>query len=156
MDMYGVLMSVEALPPTWVDSIVDKGITAILLVIFVGYFLRRSRNDDNKVKEAYETSQKNMEEQNKAVREREDYLLAESAKREEIIRTEAERREKLIRSEAEKRESILMASQDRMLDTLDNIASSLNNVERSVAKQDQRLDAIEQEIRNGSIKGNGG
>lgn len=155
MDMYGVLMSIETLPPSWADSIVDKGITAILLIIFVGYFLRRSRNDDNKVKEAYETSQKNMEEQNKAVREREDYLLAESAKREEIIRTEAERREKLIRAEAEKRESILMASQDRMLDTLDNIAASLNNVERSVAKQDQRLDAIEQEIRNGSIKGSG-
>ena len=48
-----------------------------------------------------------------------------------------------------------MASQDRMLDTLDNIASSLSNVERNVARQDQRLDAIEQEIRNGSIKGSG-
>lgn len=153
--MYGILMDAQMLPAGWADSIVDKGITAILLIIFVGYFIRRSRNDDNKVKEAYETSQKNMEEQNKAVRDREDYLLAESAKREEIIRTEAERREKLIRAEAEKRESILMASQDRMLDTLDNIAASLNNVERSVAKQDQRLDAIEQEIRNGSIKGNG-
>lgn len=153
--MYGILMDAQMLPIGWMDSVADKGITAILLAIFVGYFIRRSRNDDNKVKEAYETSQKNMEEQNKAVREREDYLLAESAKREEVIRTEAERREKLIRAEAEKRESILMASQDRMLDTLDNIAASLNNVERSVARQDRRLDAIEQEIRNGSIKGSG-
>lgn len=153
--MYAVLMSAQMFPSEWAADIADKGITAILLIIFVGYFIRRSRNDDNKVKEAYETSQKNMEEQNKAVREREDYLLAENAKREEIIRTEAERREKLIRMEAEKRESILMASQDRMLDTLDNIAASLNNVERSVARQDQRLDAIEQEIRNGSIKGSG-
>lgn len=153
--MYAVLTSAQMLPSEWVANIADKGITAILLIIFVGYFIRRSRNDDNKVKEAYETSQKNMEEQNRIVREREDYLLAESAKREEIIRTEAERREQLIRMEAEKRESILMASQDRMLDTLDNIASSLNNVERSVARQDKRLDAIEQEIRNGSIKGGG-
>lgn len=153
--MYGILMSVETLPPSWLDNIADKGITAILLVIFVGYFIHRSRNDDKKVKEAYETSQKNMEEQNRTVREREDFLLAESAKREETIRTEAEKREKLIRTEAEKRESILMASQDRMLDTLDNIAATLNKVERSVAKQDQRLDAIEQEIRNGSAKGNG-
>lgn len=153
--MYGILASTEMLPSSWIDITAEKGIVAILLIIFVGYFLRRSKNDDDRVKEAYETSQKNMEEQNKAVREREDYLLAESAKREEIIRTEAERREKLIRAEAEKRESILMASQDRMLETLDNIASSLNKMERSMAKQEQRLDAIERKIEDGSGKDNG-
>lgn len=154
--MYGILASAQTLPPSWIDTAAEKGIIAILLIIFVGYFLKRSRNDDDRVKEAYETSQKNMEEQNRAVREREDYLLAESAKREEIIRTEAERREKLIRAEAEKRESILMASQDRMLETLDNIAASLNKMERSMAGLDQRLDAMERKIRNGSAKGNGG
>lgn len=154
--MYGILMSTQAIPPSWIDAVVEKGFIAILLVIFVGYFIKRSRNDDNRVKEAYETSQKNMEEQNKAVQEREDYLLAESAKREEIIRTEAERREKLIRAEAEKRESILMASQDRMLGTLDNIAASLNQVERSMTKLDQRMDAMERKLGNGSGKGDGG
>ena len=154
--MYGILMSTEVIPSSWINTVGEKGYIAILLIIFVGYFIRRSKNDDDRVKEAYETSQKNMEEQNKAVREREDYLLAESAKREEIIRTEAERREKLIRSEAEKRESILMASQDRMLETLDNIAASLNQVERSMTKLDQRMDAMERKIGNGSSKGNGG
>lgn len=154
--MYGILASAQTLPSSWIDTAAEKGIIAILLIIFVGYFLRRSRNDDERVKQAYETSQKNMEEQNKAVREREDYLLAESAKREEIIRTEAERREKLIRNEAEKRESILMASQDRMLETLDSIATSLNKMERSMAGLDQRLDAMERKIGNGSAKGNGG
>lgn len=153
--MYGILASAQTLPSSWIDTAAEKGIIAILLIIFVGYFLRRSRNDDERVKQAYETSQKNMEEQNKAVREREDYLLAESAKREEIIRTEAERREKLIRAEAEKRESILMASQDRMLETLDNIAASLNKMERSMAGLDQRLDAMERKIGNGSVKGDG-
>lgn len=154
--MYGILASAQTLPSSWIDTAAEKGIIAILLIIFVGYFLRRSRNDDERVKQAYETSQKNMEEQNRAVREREDYLLAESAKREEIIRTEAERREKLIRNEAEKRESILMASQDRMLETLDSIATSLNKMERSMAGLDQRLDAMERKIGNGSAKGNGG
>lgn len=153
--MYGILASAQTLPTSWIDTAAEKGIVAILLIIFVWFFLKRSRNDDERVKQAYETSQKNMEEQNKAVREREDYLLAESAKREEIIRTEAERREKLIRAEAEKRESILMASQDRMLETLDNIASSLNKMERSMAGLDQRLDAMERKIGNGSAKGDG-
>ncbi len=154
--MYGILASAQAVPSSWIDAAAEKGFIAILLIIFVGYFIKRSRNDDNRVKEAYETSQKNMEEQNKAVREREDYLLAESAKREEIIRDEAERREKLIRAEAEKRESILMASQDRMLETLDNIAQSLNKMERSMTKLDQRMDAMERKIGDGSGKGDGG
>lgn len=154
--MYGILMNAQAVPSSWIDAVAEKGFIAILLIMFVVYFIKRSRNDDNRVKEAYETSQKNMEEQNKAVREREDYLLAESAKREEIIRTEAERREKLIRAEAEKRESILMASQDRMLETLDNIAASLNQVERSMTKLDQRMDAMERKLGNGSGKGDGG
>ncbi|MCX4341340.1 MAG: hypothetical protein OSJ72_17060 [Lachnospiraceae bacterium] len=164
--MYGILASAQTLPTSWIDTAAEKGIVAILLIIFVWFFLKRSRNDDERVKqayetyndrvrEAYETSQKNMEEQNRVVREREDYLLAESAKREEIIRTEAERREKLIRTEAEKRESILMASQDRMLETLDNIATSLNKMERSMAGLDQRLDAMERKIGNGSAKGDG-
>lgn len=161
--MYEILLNAEILPSSLIDAAAEKGIIAILLIIFVGYFIRRSRNDDNRVKEAYEISQKNMEEQNRTVREREDYLLAESAKREEIIRAEGERREKLIRAEAEKRESILMASQDRMLETLDNIASSLTKVEQSMAKMeqsmtklDQRMDAMERKIGDGSGKGDGG
>lgn len=155
--MYGIMASAQMMmPSSWTDTVAEKGFIAVLLIIFVGYFIRRSRNDDNRVKEAYETSQKNMEEQNKAVREREDYLLAESAKREEIIRDEAERREKLIRAEAEKRESILMASQDRMLGTLDNIAQSLNKMEKSMTKLDERMDAMERKIGDGSGKGDGG
>ncbi len=154
--MYGILASTQMMPSSWIDTAAEKGFIAILLIIFVGYFIKRSRNDDNRVKEAYAASQKNMEEQNRVVREREDYLLAESAKREEIIRTEAERREKLIRAEAEKRESILMASQDRMLETLDNIASSLNKMERSMTKLDQRMDAMERKIGDGSGKSDGG
>ena len=136
--------------------VMDTGITTVLLIMFVWYFINRSRNDDNKVKEAYETAQANMEANNKSVREREDYLMAESAKREEIIRQEAERREKLIRQEAEKRESILMASQDRMLGTLDNIAESLGKMEGaltkleiSFSKTETRLDAIERKVSNG-------
>jgi len=154
--MQGIFLTAQLPSMELWKQIADIGMVPVLLVLFIWYFISRSKNDDNKVKEAYEASQRNMEEQNKVVRDREDYLLAESAKREEIIRTEAERREKLIRAEAEKRESILMASQDRMLETLDNIASSLNKMERSLVKQEQRLDVMERTIGNGSGKGNGG
>lgn len=141
--------------------VTDVGITPVLLVLFVWFTISRAKNDDNKVKEAYEKAQETMEANNKAVREREDYLMAESAKREEIIRQESERREKLIRHEAEKRESILMASQDRMLGTLDSIAESLNKMESalskleiSFSKTENRLDAIERKVGNGCNQGN--
>lgn len=154
--MQAILLSEQLVSSEYMfNTAAEKGFIAILLIVFVWYFLSRSRNDDKKVKEAYETSQNTIAEQNKTMREREDYLLAESARREEIIRTEAEKREKLIKAEAEKRESILMASQDRMLDTLDNIAESLSKVEKSISSQDQRLDAIERKMSNGSTKGDG-
>lgn len=145
-----------------IKFVTEVGITPVLLILFVWFFISRSRDDDNKVKEAYRTAQENMENNNKAVRDREDYLMAESAKREEIIRQEGERREKLIRQEAEKRESILMASQDRMLDTLDNIAVSLNKMEGaltklevSFSKTEARMDMIERKLEDGNNKGDG-
>lgn len=145
-----------------IKFVTEVGITPVLLILFVWFFISRSRDDDNKVKEAYRTAQESMENNNKAVRDREDYLMAESAKREEIIRQEGERREKLIRQEAEKRESILMASQDRMLDTLDNIAVSLNKMEGaltklevSFSKTEARMDMIERKLEDGNNKGDG-
>lgn len=145
-----------------IKFITEVGITPVLLILFVGLFISRSKDDDNKVKDAYKTAQENMERNNEVVREREDYLMAESAKREEIIRQEAERREKLIRQEAEKRESILMASQDRMLNTLDSIAESLNKMENSMiklevsyTKSESRLAAVERKMQNGCNEGNG-
>lgn len=145
-----------------IKFITEAGVTPVLLLLFVWLFISRSKDDDSKVKEAYKTAQENMEKNNEAVREREDYLMAESAKREEIIRQEAERREKLIRQEAEKRESILMASQDRMLNTLDSIAVSLNKMEgamtkleMSFSKSEARLNIIEEELKNGHNQGNG-
>lgn len=149
-----------------IKFITEVGITPVLLILFVRLFISRSKDDDNKVKDAYKTAQENMEKNNEVVREREDYLLAESAKREEIIRQESERREKLIRQEAEKRESILMASQDRMLDTLDSIAESLNKMESAMtkletsfskteARLDARLNAVERKMNNGCSESGG-
>lgn len=117
---------------------VDVGLTPILLILFIVFFMRRANDDDARVKQAYADAQKKIEECNKEVRERENTLMAESAKREEILRQESEKRENLIRKEAEKRESILMANQDRMLGSMDRISDSLNKIEASLSKMESR------------------
>ncbi len=112
-------------------NVVDVGITPVLLVVFIAFFIQRTKDDDTRVKKS------NLEAQ-KAIREREDMLMAESAKREELIRQEAEKRENLIRKEAEKRESILMANQDRMLNSLDKITDSVAKIEQSLSRMESR------------------
>jgi hypothetical protein len=123
---------------TIMENIVNVGITPVLLVVFIVFFIRKANDDDARVKKAYEEAQTKIDESNKTVREREDTLMAESAKREEILRQEAEKRESLIRKEAEKRESILMANQDRMLDSMDKITDSLGKIEVSLNKMESR------------------
>jgi len=117
---------------------VDIGLTPILLILFIVFFIRRANDDDARVKQAYADAQEKIAECNREVRERENTLMAESAKREEILRQESEKRENLIRKEAEKRESILMANQDRMLGSMDRISDSLNKIEASLSKMESR------------------
>lgn len=119
-------------------NIVDIGITPVLLVIFIVFFIRRANDDDARVKQAYSDAQKKIEDCNREVKERENTLMAENAKREEILRSESEKRENLIRKEAEKRESILMANQDRMLNSMDAITQSLSKIEISLNKMESR------------------
>ena len=108
-------------------NIVDIGITPVLLVIFIVFFIRRANDDDARVKQAYSDAQKKIEDCNREVKERENTLMAENAKREEILR-----------SESEKRESILMAKQDRMLNSMDAITQSLSKIEISLNKMESR------------------
>ena len=124
-----------------VKSVVDIGVTPVLLIIFIVFFIQRTKDDDFRVKKSNADAQK-------AIREREDTLLAESARREELIRQEAEKRENLIRKEAEKRESILMANQDRMLNSLDKITDSIAKIEQSLTKMESRHEQDIKELKN--------
>ena len=103
-------------------NIVDIGITPVLLVIFIVFFIRRANDDDARVKQAYSDAQKKIEDCNREVKERENTLMAEN----------------VIRKEAEKRESILMANQDRMLNSMDAITQSLSKIEISLNKMESR------------------
>lgn len=119
-------------------QIADAGMTLFLAVVLLVFFIWRAKDDDAKVKKAYTDAQKEIEKSNKAIRDREDVLMAENAKREELLRQECEKRENLIRKESEKRESILMANQDRMLNSLDKITESLDKLEKSLSKMETR------------------
>lgn len=143
-----------------VKSVIEIGITPALLLVFVYYFLTKSKDDDMKVKKAYEESQQNVknayedaqrkiEETNKIIRDREDILIANNTRREEMIRTEAEKRENIIRKEAEKRESILMCNMERMVNSMDAISRSLNKMEGAFSKVEDRLEDIELKIGQG-------
>lgn len=118
--------------------VAELGVSIVLLLIFVFYFIRKSISDDQRVNKAYDDAQEKIAACDKQIRERENFLLSESAKREEIIRQESEKRENLIRKEAEKRESILMVNQDRMVDSMREITVSLSKIETSLNKMESR------------------
>ncbi|MCM1304586.1 MAG: hypothetical protein NC305_13390 [Lachnospiraceae bacterium] len=121
-----------------VKGVIDLGVAVMLVLIFVFYFIHKALSDDKRVNRAYDEAQKKIADCDRQIRERENYLLSESAKREEIIRQESEKRENLIRKEAEKRESILMANQDRMVDSMREITVSLSKIEMSLNKMESR------------------
>lgn len=118
--------------------VAELGVSIVLLLIFVFYFIRKSINDDRRVNRAYDDAQEKIAACDRQIRDRENFLLSESAKREEIIRQESEKRENLIRKEAEKRESILMANQDRMVDSMREITVSLSKIETSLNRMESR------------------
>lgn len=149
MKLVGGYQMVEGLTMTEIISyVVDVGLTPVLLILFIVFFIRRASDDDARVKQAYADAQDKIERCNSEVRDRENMLLAESAKREEILRHEAEKRENLIRKEAEKRESILMNNQERMMDSMDRISSSMTKIEKSLSNIESRHEADIKQIQN--------
>lgn len=135
-----------------IKNIVDVGITPVLLIVFILYFIQKSKNDDARVAAAYEESQKKISETNDIIAQRERQLLDESARREELIRQEAEKREALIRKESEKRESILMTNMERMVRSMDDITKTMKTIDQSFDKVQKRLEKIEDTINEGFDK----
>jgi len=135
-----------------VRTIVDIGITPVLLLVFIYYFLSKAKSDDERVKQAYDDAQKKMEQTNELIAQREKQLMDESCRREELIRQEAESRETLIRKESEKRESILMGNMERMVQSMETITRSMSNIDQSLAKVNERLEKIEGRV-NGYCDG---
>ena len=118
-----------------IKEIIDIGITPVLLLIFVCYFINKSKGDDQRVEDTV-----------KSAREREDMLIAENAKREELLRQESEKRENMLRKEAEKRESMLMLNMEKITDSMNSITKTLDKMESSFSRVEKRLEKIENKI----------
>lgn len=139
------------------NQIGNFGVSVVMLVLFAGYVLQKTRNDDKRVAKtqdaamqavtsAYNDAQKKIEEANRAIREREDILIRNNMEREEILREESKKREELIRKESEKRESILMLNMERITGSLDSITKALNDIQGSFSGVDRRLEKIEEKV----------
>lgn len=126
-----------------VKLIIDIGITPVLLLLFVRYFLGQDEKRSAQAQKVYSEAQEKIESATAAAREREDLLLAEAQRREELIRTDALEREKLIRRESEKREGVLLTNLERVTATMDKISASMQDIQGTIGKMDDRLERLE-------------
>lgn len=126
-----------------IKFIIDLGITPVLLIVFVRYFIRQDEKREQSVKEEWEKSQDRIETIEKASKDREAILLAAAQQREEIIQAEASKRENIIRKEAEKREGILMTNLERITDTMGDISKSMQEIQVTIGKIDDRIERLE-------------
>ena len=116
------------------------GIIAVLLLIFVFFFIWKSKDDAKKQDAERQRYQENLENMNTRLSERENMLIAQSEKREEMLKADADRREKLLREESSKRESILMANMERQTASLDGIMKTLGKMEGRMERIEQKLE----------------
>lgn len=138
-----------------IKQIIDVGITPVLLLVFVFYFINKSKTDDKRVEDANQNASSKIDETLKASREHEESMLAESAKREEMLRQEAERRENMLRKEAEKRESILMLNMEKITDSMTSMTKTMDRMESAFSGIEKRLENIEYKIEEGAAGGSG-
>lgn len=138
-----------------IKQIIDVGITPVLLLVFVFYFINKSKTDDKRVEDANQNASSKIDETIKASREHEEVMLAESAKREEMLRQEAERRENMLRKEAEKRESILMLNMEKITDSMTSMTKTMDRMESAFSGIEKRLENIEYKIEEGAVGGSG-
>ena len=138
-----------------IKQIIDVGITPVLLLVFVFYFINKSKTDDKRVEDANQNASSKIDETLKASREHEEVMLAESAKREEMIRQEAERRENMLRKESEKRESILMLNMEKITDSMTSMTKTMDRMESAFSGIEKRLENIEYKIEEGAVGGSG-
>ncbi len=138
-----------------IKQIIDVGITPVLLLVFVFYFINKSKTDDKRVEDANQNASSKIDETIKASREHEEVMLAESAKREEMLRQEAERRENMLRKESEKRESILMLNMEKITDSMTSMTKTMDRMESAFSGIEKRLENIEYKIEEGAVGGSG-
>lgn len=126
-----------------VKFVIDIGITPVLLIVFVRYFIRQDEKRQQSVQKEYDKAQEKIADIEKAAKERENVMLAAAQQRELLMQGEAAKRENLIRKEAEKREGILMTNLERITNTMEDISRSMQDIQVNIGKIDDRIDRLE-------------
>lgn len=137
-------------------SVVDIGITPVLLVVFIIYFIWKSKNDDARVNKANEMLLQREQQLADEAEKQLQLIMEERARREQQLLEDGNRREEMIRRESEKRESILMGNMERMIQNMDRITETMRNIDLSMAKTNERMEKIEEIIKERVCVRNGG
>lgn len=131
----------------------EYGVTLVLLLLFVWYFLKRDKERETglveekvKLRDEFrkqkEDIDRELESHKKSARDKEALLLSENAKREELIRRESEKREQIIREEAIRREEALMNQLDKMNGIMKEISASMDGINQSMDRMNRNLDRL--------------
>ncbi len=115
-----------------IKAAIDIGITPVLLIVFIWYFLKKDEKRDSLLSSVLEN-----------FKERESILLVEGSRREELLRQESDKREKLMRNEAEKRENMLMSTIEQQSRTMEKIAETMKQIEISHVQVLEKVNNIE-------------
>ena len=128
LNMTGVSM-MDAGTLETLKQVIDVGITPVLLLVFVYYFINKSKGDDKRVNAAYRETQEKIEKMTSSARMHEDAMAAENARREEMLNMEK-----------------ITVSMDSITRTLDRMENSFSGIE-------SRLEKIEYKIGDGDKNG---
>lgn len=126
--------------------VVSNGITPVLLVLFVWYFINRDKTRDAQLNKQIEDSKQEAASRAEEARKREDALMADCIRREELLKAEADKREKLIKEEAEKRENHLMINMDKMAASMEKTSKAMQEINMSINSMQENITRIESKI----------
>lgn len=130
--------------------VVSNGITPVLLVLFVWYFINRDKTRDTQLNKQIEDSKQEAASRAEEARKREDTLMADCIRREELLKAESEKREKLIKEEAEKRENHLMINMDKMAASMEKTSKAMQEINMSINSMQENIMRIESKIGGGA------
>lgn len=128
------------------EFVIANGITPVLLILFVWYFINRDKTRDAQMNKLVEDNKRESAKREQESREREEALMNDCIRREELLKTEADKREKLLKAEAEKRESHLMMNMEKMTASMEKTVSTLQEMSNSISVVQEKLTRIENKM----------
>lgn len=138
------------------EAVISNGITPVLLILFVWYFINRDKTRDEQLNKQIEDSKQEAAKRADESRKREDTLMADCMRREELLKQESEKREKLLKQESEKRENHLMINLDKMSASMEKTAKAMQDINLSLNLMQEKITRIENNMEIGGERNESG